>query len=623
MRVLLVHSDFLRYEAKKKAIQTAEELKEKEGSAEDALVVFMAVEKVDELNPESVEKQAVAGIKDTLQKVNAKSIVLYPYAHLSSNLGSPKIAQQILNDIYDELRGDYNVMKAPFGWYKSFELKCKGHPLSELSRTILPEGSMPESQKGAEKKTEESEALKKEEKIKSNWFIMTPDGLLHDVGGFDYKGHEKLKKFAVYEKAKSRAVDKMPAHIELMRKLELVDYEPASDPGNLRYYPKGRMVKALIEQYVTEKILEYGGVEVETPFMYDFEHPTLAKYLNRFPARQYTLESDDKRFFLRFAACFGQFLMAHDATLSYRSLPFRLYELARYAFRREKSGELTGLRRLRAFTMPDVHALCADMKQAMEEYKKRLRLCIETIEGVGLSIEDIEPAVRVTKEFYEQNKEFVQNIVKTLNKPALIEMWDERVFYFVLKYEFNFVDSLDKASCLSTDQIDVENGERYSIEFADADGKKKNPVILHCSPSGAIERIIYALLEKAALEMQSGKTPSLPVWLSPTQVRVIPVSEDYLKHAEEVAEKIGKEKIRVDVDDRNETLGSKIRDAEKEWIPRIIVVGEKEKASGKLQVRIRETKKQEEQTTEQLSKEITEKTRGKPYRPLPLPKHIS
>jgi threonyl-tRNA synthetase len=273
--------------------------------------------------------------------------------------------------------------------------------------------------------------------------------------------------------------------------------------------------------------------------------------------------------------------------------------------------------------MPDVHALCADMKQAMEEYKKRLRLCIETIEGVGLSIEDIEPAVRVTKEFYEQNKEFVQNIVKTLNKPALIEMWDERVFYFVLKYEFNFVDSLDKASCLSTDQIDVENGERYSIEFADADGKKKNPVILHCSPSGAIERIIYALLEKAALEMQSGKTPSLPVWLSPTQVRVIPVSEDYLKHAEEVAEKIGKEKIRVDVDDRNETLGSKIRDAEKEWIPRIIVVGEKEKASGKLQVRIRETKKQEEQTTEQLSKEITEKTRGKPYRPLPLPKHIS
>jgi threonyl-tRNA synthetase len=623
MRVLLVHSDFLRYEAKKKAIQTAEELKEKEGSAEDALVVFMAVEKVDELNPESVEKQAVAGIKDTLQKVNAKSIVLYPYAHLSSNLGSPKIAQQILNDIYDELRGDYNVMKAPFGWYKSFELKCKGHPLSELSRTILPEGSMPESQKGAEKKTEESEALKKEEKIKSNWFIMTPDGLLHDVGGFDYKGHEKLKKFAVYEKAKSRAVDKMPAHIELMRKLELVDYEPASDPGNLRYYPKGRMVKALIEQYVTEKILEYGGVEVETPLMYDFEHPTLAKYLNRFPARQYTLESDDKRFFLRFAACFGQFLMAHDATLSYRSLPLRLYELARYAFRREKSGELTGLRRLRAFTMPDVHALCADMKQAMEEYKKRLRLCIETIEGVGLSIEDIEPAVRVTKEFYEQNKEFVQNIVKTLNKPALIEMWDERVFYFVLKYEFNFVDSLDKASCLSTDQIDVENGERYSIEFADADGKKKNPVILHCSPSGAIERIIYALLEKAALEMQSGKTPSLPVWLSPTQVRVIPVSEDYLKHAEEVAEKIGKEKIRVDVDDRNETLGSKIRDAEKEWIPRIIVVGEKEKASGKLQVRIRETKKQEEQTTEQLSKEITEKTRGKPYRPLPLPKHIS
>ncbi|MBM3309827.1 MAG: threonine--tRNA ligase, partial [Candidatus Altiarchaeales archaeon] len=526
--------------------------------------------------------------------------------------------QQLLADIYDELRGDFKVLKAPFGWYKSFELKCKGHPLSELSRTILPEGTQEKEKKGAE-----SEALKSEEKLKSNWFIMTPDGKLHDVGSFDYSKHANLKKLSVYEKTKDRTVDKMPPHIELMRKLELVDYEPGSDPGNFRYYPKGRLIKALLEEYVTKNILDYGGLEVETPLMYDFEHPTLAEYLNRFPARQYTVESEDKKFFLRFAACFGQFLMAHDATISYKNLPLRLYELARYAFRREKSGELTGLRRLRAFTMPDVHAMCGSMEQAMEEYKRRLQLCIQTIEGVGLTLDDIEPAVRVTKEFYSQNKEFVQNIVKTLNKPALIEMWDERIFYFVLKYEFNFIDSLDKASCLSTDQIDVENGERYAIEYTDKEGKKKNPIILHCSPSGAIERIIYALLEKAAMEMQAGKTPMLPLWLCPTQIRVIPVSEEYLKLAEESANRLEKQNIRTDIDDRNETIGSKIRDAEKEWIPYIAVVGEREKASGKMQVRIRETKKQEEKKVEELAKEIAEKTEGKPYRKLPLPKHIS
>jgi len=614
MRVLLVHSDYLKFEAKRKALNTAEELKEKTGSAEDVLVAFIAVEKIDESNPKSVEKQFLDDIRETYKKVNAKSIALYPYAHLSSDLGSPKVAQQILDDLYDELRADFKVIKAPFGWYKSFELKCKGHPLSELSRTIVPEGV---------EKEVVSKALGDEEKVKSSWFIMTPDGKLHDVGKFNYKGHENLKKFSMYEKEKKRVAEKTPPHVELMRKLELVDYEPGSDPGNMRYYPKGRMVKALLEQYVTENVLDYGGIEVETPIMYDFEHPTLAKYLNRFPARQYVLESEKKKYFLRFAACFGQFLIAHDATLSYKNLPLKLYEMTRYSFRREKSGELTGLRRLRAFTMPDVHALCQDMKQAMDEYKKRLKLCIDTIEGAGLTKNDIELAIRVTKDFYDEHKEFVEHIVKTVGKPALVEMWDERIFYFVLKYEFNFVDALDKASCLSTDQIDVENGERYGIEFVDVDGNKKNPVILHCSPSGAIERIIYALLEKAHMDVQKGKKPMLPLWLSPTQVRIIPLSEGYNDIATKISEKIEKENIRVDVDDRNETMGSKIRDAEKEWIPFIAVVGEKEKASGKLQVRIRETGKQEIASTEQIVRIIKEKTKGMPYRGLPLPRLIS
>jgi threonyl-tRNA synthetase len=623
MRVLLIHSDYLKYEVKKKAIASAEEVSSKEGCAEDALVVFIAVEKPDEQNPESVRRQLVADVIDTYKKVNAQNIVLYPYAHLSSNLGSPKVAQQMLNDIYDELRGDYKVIKAPFGWYKSFELKCKGHPLSELSRTILPEGETAATAKEQKKKTKESEALAREEKLKSNWFILTQDGTLHDVGTFNYDSHPKLRKFAIYEKTKDRTVDQPPPHIELMRKLELADYEPGSDAGNFRYYPKGRMVKALLEEYVTKKILDYGGLEVETPIMYDFEHPTLAAYLNRFPARQYTVESEDKKYFLRFAACFGQFLMAHDATISYKNLPLRLYELARYAFRREKSGELTGLRRLRAFTMPDVHALCENLEQAMHEYKRRFKLCTDTLEGAGITKDDVEIGIRITKDFYEQHKEFVLQLVKEFGKPALLEMWDARIFYFVLKYELNFVDALDKSSALSTDQIDVENGERYDIEFTGRDGKKQHPLILHCSPSGAIERIIYALLEKAHMAKERGDVPTLPIWLCPTQVRVIPVSEDHLKYAEEVAEKITQSGIRADVDDRSETLGSKIRDAEREWIPRIAVVGEKEKESGKLQVRIRETKKQEPMAIETLAREILSKTAGKPCRPLPLQRHVS
>src|SRR4030042_1717255 len=130
-------------------------------------------------------------------------------------------------------------------------------------------------------------------------------------------------------------------------------------------------IKSLFEQYVTEMVIDYGGMEVETPIMYDIEHPAIAHYLQRFPARQYVLCSDKRDFFLRFSACFGQFLMVHDAQFSYRQLPLKIYELTRYSFRREKSGELVGLRRLRAFTMPDCHAMCAGFDQAKDEFMKR------------------------------------------------------------------------------------------------------------------------------------------------------------------------------------------------------------------------------------------------------------
>ena len=476
----------------------------------------------------------------------------------------------------------------------------------------------------AEKKKEEvvSAALKAEEKLRSQWYILDLEGELHKIDEFNFKGHENLRKFAGYEVDKDRTVHQESPHVTMMKALELVDYEPASDPGNMRYYPKGRMIKALLEEYVTSCVAEYGGMEVETPIMYNLEHPTLANYLNRFPARQYTIESDNDRYFLRFAACFGQFLMSKDAVISYKNLPMKIYELTRYSFRREQKGELTGLRRLRSFTMPDVHAFCRDLDQAKEEFITRFNFSADVLEGIGIHNSDYELGVRVTEDFYNGNKEFVQTLIKIHGKPVLVEMWRERFFYFILKWERNFVDNLDKASALSTDQIDVENGERYDIKFMEEDGTQKHPLILHCSPSGAIERDIYALLEKAAFDMKVGKRPSLPLWLCPTQVRVIPVGQDFLAAADKVAAEITASKIRVDVDNRDETVGKKIRDSEKEWIPYTIVIGDKETGKEKLPVRIREIGKLSDYSPSDLAAEIKEKTKGKPWRPLPEPKYL-
>jgi threonyl-tRNA synthetase len=351
-------------------------------------------------------------------------------------------------------------------------------------------------------------------------------------------------------------------------------------------------------------------------------HPTLANYLNRFPARQYTIEHDDDKYFLRFAACFGQFLMAHDATISYRDLPLRMYELTRYSFRREQRGELAGLRRLRAFTMPDVHALCRDLKQGKKEFMSRYKLVEDTLTGIGFEKDEFEMGIRMTEDFWKKNKRFVQSFVRRFGKPVLVELWKERIFYFILKYDLNFIDALGKASALATDQFDVENGERYGITFMDKDGREKHPLVLHCSPSGAIERDIYGLLEKAHMGMKKGIRPSLPLWLAPTQVRMIPVSENHIALAQKYAKLMTRKKIRADYDDRPERVQKKIRDAEKEWIPYIVVLGEKEIGAEEVPVRVREDGKLHNMSLKDLSSEIKKQTKGKPYRPVPLPMSV-
>ncbi|MCK4474647.1 threonine--tRNA ligase [Candidatus Bathyarchaeota archaeon] len=612
MRILQLHSNFIEYKPIKKEITEAEEAEKKERRLEEVVVLFTAVEEGDN---ESAARRAIDEVQAFLKKLKANRILIYPYAHLSSNLAKPVEALRIVKamEAHAKKKG-IETYRAPFGWNKQFTISIKGHPLAEQSRTILPTEA---------KEEKVSKAVKAEKKLKSLWYILKPDGKIVSVKEFDFKGHENLEKFARYETSKVRASQQVPPHVPLMKRLEIADYEPASDPGNIRWYPKGRLIKSLLEQHVTETVISYGAMEVETPIMYDFHHPSLAGYVDRFPARQYLLKSEDKELFLRFAACFGQFLMAHDAQFSYRQMPLKLYELTRYSFRREQSGEVVGLRRLRAFTMPDCHAFCTDLKQAKTELTTRFKLCTQVLEDIGLSKDNYEAAIRFTKDFYKENKDIVISLAEIFSKPVLIEIWEKPFFYFRLKWDFNYVDNQDKASALSTDQIDVESAKRYEITYVDERGEKHYPLILHCSPSGAIERCVYALLEKAYKEQKSGKPPMLPLWLSPTQTRLIPVSDKYLETVEKLADKIEKHPIRVDVDDRPLTLQKKVREAEMEWVPYIIVVGQKEVESDVLPVRDREAGEIRKIKLKELIHEVEEKIIDKPFKPLPLPKHLS
>ncbi|MDR2707724.1 MAG: threonine--tRNA ligase [Nitrososphaerota archaeon] len=629
MRILQLHSNFINYKPVEKELPQAEDAEKSEVRVEEVVVLFTAVEEGDN---SQVSQRAINDARAFLGKLKVNKLLIYPFAHLSSNLSKPQEAFNVIKEMEDYAKQKgIETYRAPFGWNKQFTVSIKGHPLAEQARTYAPEAQKvedtaeePNGVCGVKKEEPVSEALKAEDTLKSFWHILQTDGSLIPVEEFKFKGQTNLQKFSNYEIKKARAVTVMPPHVSLMKRLEIADYEPGSDPGNVRWYPKGRMIKSLLEQYVTARVQAYGGMEVETPLMYDFHHPSLAKYLNRFPARQYVLKSEDKELFLRFAACFGQFLMAHDAQISYKQLPLKLFELTRYSFRREKSGEVVGLKRLRAFTMPDCHAFCADFEQAKKEFITRFDLCIDVLDNIGLVKDDYEIAMRFTKDFYTEHKEFLAALATKFGKPILAEVWNERFFYFALKWDLNFIDNQDKAAALSTDQIDVENAERYEITYIDEKGEKQKPLILHCSPSGAIERDIYALLEKAYREQMTGKAPMLPVWLSPTQVRLIPISDKFLDKVETLAKQITEHHIRVDIDDTASTLQKKIREAEQEWIPYIIVIGEKEIESSTLSVRIRELKgKQETLSVDQLITKVSEKITDKPYKPLPLPIYLS
>ena len=609
MKLLLIHSDYIEYETKEKAIGDAEEIEKSKDGMEDCLVAFVAIEKRDEENKDAVVSKAREEIKEVAEKIKVNRVMLYPYAHLSSELASSKAAKSILLDLENALKEDFEVKRAPFGWYKAFKISCKGHPLSELSREIVP-----------------SREATPEKGVESYWYILTPEGKLIDAEDFDFSGHEELKILYEYERKGSRIAIQEPAHIKLMKQLELVDYEGASDSGNFRWYPKGRLIKGLLERYVTEICRDLGGMQVETPIMYDVNHPALSEYVKKFPARQYIVKSD-KEYFLRFAACFGQYMIAKDMILSYKQLPIRLYELTHYSFRREQRGELSGLRRLRSFTMPDMHTLCSDIDQAKEEFKRQFIASMKWMNSLGL---DYEVAIRFVRDFYEKNEEFAKELVKLVGKPALVEIWDERYFYFVMKFEFNVIDTTKKASALSTVQMDVENAKRFDITYVDENGERRHPFILHASISGSIDRCIYALLEREAIRKERGEKPMLPLWLSPTQLRFIPVSQEFVKDCKEFVEEIERKergiKIRVDIDDREESVSRKIRDAEREWIPIIIVVGEKERESRKFKPRFRRKELEEgkeEYSLEDIITLIKKRTEIYPQDRLPLPMFLS
>jgi len=598
MKILQLHVDWIEYEPIKEEIGLAESIEKKKVRFENILVLLTTVERED---GENEARKAMEEIKSSLSALGINKVLIYPYAHLSHKLADPLLSLQILKKMEEYGRElGIEVYRAPFGWSKRLSFSIKGHPLAEQLKEIKRE----------KKKVEEK-------KIEKRYFILTKDMQLIDVKEYKFREEERDLKILVEQEAlglKGKEKPK-PAYIEIAKKLG-IEWEEFSDIGHMRYGPYASFILDILGEYVSNiiKSLPFPVYFVKGTNMFDLNQKPIAEHVSLFGQRMYMIETEDRKLVMRYAACFQQFSIARNWQISYKNLPFGMFEIAD-SYRFEQSGETLLCFRMRKFWMPDLHVFCRNMEEAKEIFLILHERIFSEIEKLGRSYTSLYNLSSF--EFFEKEKEFFAKLLEREKYPVLLCVYPPGVnYYWTLNIEYHIVDELGRAREISTIQIDVGNSKRFDINYTDENGKKQYPVILHCAILGSLERFLYVILDNAV------KKKILPLWIAPVQVRILPVSDKYLEKALELGNLLKEIGIRVQVDDRQETLSKKIRDAETNWINYIVVIGEKEVNNNVISVRERGGQLSEMKIDEFIN-EIREKTKGYPQLDISLPLKLS
>jgi threonyl-tRNA synthetase len=436
--------------------------------------------------------------------------------------------------------------------------------------------------------------------------------------------HAPLRQFVSNELGRKevRAASEAPRHIAYMRRHELLDYCEVSEKGHYKWYPNGLLIQQLILDYGAQIAREWGAFEMKNPVLIRGDHNAVGELMGEFHERDYRVDGGRGVCFLRYASDPGAFPFLQKLRFTQRQTPLKVYEET-LCFRNEQEGEVSGLKRVRSFMMTDMHAACASEAEARPEFE---RLCFRFAE---LMNDIIAPGRWVlgwegTVEFFDANRQWLLDIGRQMRVPAFFKLMPEMSHYYAIKNEYQAITQDGSNVQISTVQWDVKDGARFDIGYLDAQGRKQPcPVILHASSFGSVERTLCAILENIAVDADAGRPPQFPLWLAPAQVRIVPVSDAFIPEALALCEQLCQASVRAEVDDRGETVGKKIRAGEEDWIPYLVVFGEKERASGQLSVRVREDGSRRELRLEALAALIREKTRGLPFRPVPLSAPLS
>lgn len=551
MKILTLHCDYIRFKPLKKALKNPENIKDdSEKEVKECLVVLTAVESGDgekELN------EMIDAVKKTASEVKSERLVLYPYAHLSSNLSAPEKALEFLEKAHNILEKDYKVVRAPFGYYKTFELKCKGHPLSELSKSF---GGQP----SAGVKVAEDEIISHE---------------------------ELLRKMSKVKMSAASGLKGLKSNVEIGRDLDLYIVSEIIGSGLPLLTPKGATIKREIERFITDEEIRRGYEHTSTPVMAKSDLYKVSGHWQHYKDGMFVLDVGKEKFALRPMTCPFQFVLFKRKPRSYRDLPKKYAEIATL-FRNEQSGELRGLTRVRQFTLADAHIICTS-EQLEEEFEKVVELLQYVMKTFGIE-KDI--WYRFSKWDPKNKEKYIDNpaawessqnrMKKILDKIELkYKEADGEAAFYGPKLDLQYKDVYGKEDTLLTVQIDFALPERFDLTYKDEDNKTQRPMIIHRSSTGATERMMAFVLEKTQ--------GALPVWLSPVQVRVVNFTDRNLKACQKLVESLKEQipNLRIDSDFDNTTVSDKVRTAEMMKIPYVIVLGDKEESAKTLAVRER------------------------------------
>ncbi|MGD0395668.1 MAG: threonine--tRNA ligase [Nitrososphaerales archaeon] len=539
-----MHVDFIEYKPVKKEIADAEETQPRAVKEEELVVLFTAFEAGDD---EELVKKAVSETKAFLSKLGTNRVMIYPFAHISQNLARPSEALSLLLSMENEASGQgLETMRAPFGWTKALQIKVKGHPLAEMSRSYSHEAQAVRAPARSKREPSEREMLAR---VRKSDFGQLPD----------------------------------TDHRSLGEKLDLFSFQEPS-PGMVYWHDKGLKLRNLLIDFIRAELAQRGYMEISSPALANTMLWRVSGHWDHYRDNMFLTSLGDEEMGLKPMNCPSTFLVYKSRRWSFRELPVR-YAIFDPLYRNELSGVATGLFRVKILTQDDAHIIATE-DQAEAELSDMLDL-MEKLYGVFNLDYKVKISTRPDESMgsEEEWERATKTLTRVVEKRGLAyEVKEKEGNFYAPKIDVDVKDSLGREWQCGTFQLDLQMPKQFGLSYTGSDGKEHTPVVLHRTIYGSLERFIGIILEH-----YQGK---LPLWLSPVQVRVLPLTDDQVPYAKQVLSSLLRGGVRTEGDFEHATLNAKVRNAQLQKIPYIVVVGGKEEKARTIAVRGRDGKQQ-------------------------------